>query len=65
MKVYLITNTITQKCYVGKTGVGVSRPWTVHKCNAQAGRRVIPIQGPSVSMVPEGVRGRGVGIRHP
>lgn len=37
MQVYLLTNTITQKRYVGKTSVGVSRRWTVHKCNAKRG----------------------------
>ena len=37
MQVYLLTNSITQKRYIGKTGVGLSRRWTVHKCNAKRG----------------------------
>ena len=34
MQVYLLTNTITHKRYIGKTSVGLSRRWTVHKSKA-------------------------------
>ena len=37
MQVYLLTNTITQKRYIGKTGAGLNRRWTVHKYNAKSG----------------------------